>query len=97
MSQYFMHFIDDHGEATDEEGFTAEDEDAARLVGMKAAGHIIAEEMGNGRQTIAFMLCLDDENGNRLGAFPVAASCASFASPRFSRAVPANEAQSAAD
>ena len=86
MPKYLMHFVDDHGVATDDEGFTAADEDAARLIGMTAAGEIIAEEMRQGRQTIAFTLRLEDENGAPIGSFPVAASCASFPSPRFPRA-----------
>jgi hypothetical protein len=78
-----MHFVDDHQVATDPEGFDAPDETAARLMGMKAAGEIIAEEMAHGRQTVSFMLCLEDENHNRIGTLPVAASVAGFASPRF--------------
>jgi hypothetical protein len=83
MARFYMHFIDDHGVATDPEGFEAVDEDAARRIGMKAAGQIIAEEMAAGRQTIAFMLCLEGESGTRLGSLPVAASIAGYASPRF--------------
>jgi hypothetical protein len=83
MPRFFMHFLDDHGTATDPEGFEAADETAARLLGMKAAGEIIADELAKGRPTIAFMLCLDDDNGTRIGTLPVAASVAAFASPRF--------------
>jgi hypothetical protein len=79
-----MHFVDDHGVATDPEGFEAFDETAARLVGMKAAGAIIADEMAQGRQTVAFILCLEDSDKVRIGTLPVAASVAGFASPRFS-------------
>ena len=83
MPRFFMHFVDGHATATDPEGFEAADETAARLLGMKAAGEIIAGELAKGRPTIAFMLCLDDENGMRIGTLPVAASVAGFASPRF--------------
>jgi hypothetical protein len=83
MPHFYMNFVDDHGVATDSEGFEAADETAARLIGMKAAGQIIADEFSAGRQTVAFMLCLDDENHTRIGTLPVAASVAGFASPRF--------------
>ena len=83
MPRFFMNFVDDHGVATDPEGFEAADETAARLIGMRAAGQIIADELGRGRPTVAFMLCLDDENHTRIGTLPVAASVAGFASPRF--------------
>jgi hypothetical protein len=83
MARFYMHFVDDLGVATDPEGFEAADETAARLVGMTAAGQIIADEMAAGRQTVAFILCLDDENRTRIGNLPVAASVAGFASPRF--------------
>ena len=83
MPRFYMNFVDDHGVATDSEGFDAADETAARLVGMKAAGQIVAEEFAAGRQAVAFLLCLDDENHSRIGTLPVAASVAGFASPRF--------------
>jgi hypothetical protein len=83
MPRFYMHFVDGHEVATDPEGFDAPDETAARLVGMKAAGAIIADELALGKQTVSFMLCLDDENHNRIGTLPVAASVAGFVSPRF--------------
>jgi hypothetical protein len=85
MPKFYMHFLDDNNVATDEEGFEAADADAALLIGLTAAGAIIADEMSQGKRAIAFMLCLDDENGVRLGTLPVAASCATFSSPRFSK------------
>jgi hypothetical protein len=87
MPQFYMHFIDGNLNATDTEGFSAEDADAALLVGLAAAGAIIAEEMARGRMAIAFTLCLDDADGKRLGTLPVAGSCAAFSSPSFSQAV----------
>lgn len=86
MAQFYMHFIDGNSTATDTEGFSAEDADAALLVGVAAAGAIIAEEMARGRMAIAFTLCLDDGDGRRLGTLPVAASCAAFSSPLFTKA-----------
>jgi hypothetical protein len=83
MPRFYMHFVDGLQVATDPEGFEAADETAARLIGMKAAGEIIAEELARGRQTISFVLCLEDEHNIRIGTLPVAASVAAFASPRF--------------
>jgi hypothetical protein len=85
MPQFYMHFIGGNLNATDTEGFSAEDADAALLIGVTAAGAIIAEEMSRGRMAIAFTLCLDDADGNRLGTLPVAASCAAFSSPVFTK------------
>jgi hypothetical protein len=78
MRRYYMHFIDEHGAASDDEGFAAVDADAARDIGMKAAGDIIAEAMGRGQSTIAFMLCLDDQNRRRIATLPVTATVAAF-------------------
>jgi hypothetical protein len=83
MPHFYIHFVDSLEVATDPEGFDAPDEAAARLIGMKAAGEIIADESARGRQTVSFMLCLEDEDHNRIGTLPVAASVAGFASPRF--------------
>lgn len=78
MRRFYMHFVDEHGSATDEEGFEAADVDAARKIGMKAAGEIVAEAMGRGQSSIAFMLCLDDQNRRRIATLPVAATVAAF-------------------
>ena len=78
MRHYYMHFMDEHSVATDEEGFEAADADAARRVGMKAAGDIVADLMGDGESHIAFMLCLDDQNRQRIATLPVTATVAAF-------------------
>jgi hypothetical protein len=83
MPRFYKHFVDDHGVAKDPEGFEASDEAAARLIGLKAAGAIIADEVAQGRQTVAFMLCLDNADQTRIGTLPVAAYVAGYANPRF--------------
>jgi hypothetical protein len=78
MRRFYMHFVDEHGSATDEEGFEAADADAARMVGMTAAGAIVADAMANGQSNVAFMLCLDDSSRRRLATLPVTATVAAF-------------------
>ena len=81
MPKFHMHLVDDNETATDPEGFFAADADEALLVGVKAAGAIMAR----GKRAIAFTLCLEDDQGNRLGDLPVAATCATFSSSRFTK------------
>ena len=78
MRRFYMHFVDEDGTATDEEGFEAADADAARRIGMTAAGAIVADAMTNGQSNIAFMLCLDDSNRRRIATLPVTATVATF-------------------
>lgn len=78
MRRFYLHFLDEHGSATDEEGFEAADADAARQIGMKAAGEIVAHGMWRGQCNIAFMLCLDDKDRRRIATLPVVATVAAF-------------------
>lgn len=78
MRRFYMHFIDRNGLATDEEGFHAKNADAARRVGMRAAGQIVADCMAAGHGTVAFTLCLDDQDRKRLATLPVIASLAAL-------------------
>jgi hypothetical protein len=78
MRRFYLHFLDENGSVRDEEGFEAADCDAARLLGMKAAGEIVADYMAGGRSNIAFMLCLDDQDRKRVATLPVTATVAAF-------------------
>jgi len=74
MPRFYMHVREDGEEASDGEGFDATDQLAATLLGVRAAGQIIADEFAMGRHPVSFTLCIDDDEGNRLETLPVRAS-----------------------
>jgi hypothetical protein len=69
-----MHSQDNVGVASDAEGFDATDQAAATLLGIKAAGQMIANDFSAGRHSVSFKLRLDDDQGNPLETLSVRAS-----------------------
>jgi hypothetical protein len=74
MPRFFISLINGDGAVNDEEGRELPDLEAARRAALKAAGEIMADEMGQGKENLRIVLIVENEERERLLELPVTIS-----------------------
>jgi hypothetical protein len=78
MAHFYLQLLDAGGVCHDAEGFDTADVIAARGYSRRAAADVIADEIRQVSDDVAFSLCLDNFAGKRLATIPVTATVGSF-------------------
>jgi hypothetical protein len=74
MARFYLHFENQSDECYDGEGFDAVDEASAIELCRRAAADLVAEDIRQGWQPVAFRLFLDDAAGCHIAELVAGAS-----------------------
>lgn len=78
MARFYLHLLYQGDICHDAEGFDAADLVAARGYSRRAAADVVADEIRQGSDDVAFSLCLDNFAGKRLATIAVKATVANL-------------------